>query len=233
MKKFLLSVSMFVFSAGIATPGFAVVQQYVSVKGAYSHIKNDRTQSWAQKVHAAGQEFTFSGSDNLNFSDNAGGARIAYGVAVPASIGRIRTELELGWNTPSEQNLTDVFGGKEKLKLQTYSGMGNIYLDFFTGTPLTPYVGAGIGYGHTKAKYRYTGGTGDESVNVDSNNLIWQIGTGVTFKMTKNVAIDMGYRYVDYGEVKKRYSNPYEGSDINHRVETNAHEILAGVRYTF
>lgn len=233
MKKFLLSISIAAFSMSMAQPCFAAVQQYISAKGVYSHMKNDRTQSWAQKVYAGGQEITFSGSDNLNFSDKVGGARLAYGLAIPASIGRIRTELELGWNAPSEQNLTDIYGGKEKLKIQTYTGMGNIYLDFFTGTPLTPYVSTGIGYGHTKAKYRYTGGIGDESVNVDTDNLIWQAGAGVTFKMTKNVAIDMGYRYVDYGEIKKRYSNPYEGSNINHKVETTAHEILTGLRYTF
>lgn len=49
------------------------------------------------------------------------------------------------------------------------------------------------------------------------------VGVGVGAEVAKNVTVDVGYRYTDYGTMSK--------DDYKH--DTKAHQILAGVRYSF
>ena len=61
------------------------------------------------------------------------------------------------------------------------------------------------------------------SESIDDNNFAWQIGAGVSYAMTDNVAVDAGYRYVDYGDFTKEDTT----------IDTSAHELYVGARYSF
>lgn len=49
------------------------------------------------------------------------------------------------------------------------------------------------------------------------------VGAGVGAEVAKNVTVDVGYRYTDYGTMSKD----------GYKHDTKAHQIPAGVRYSF
>ena len=167
--------------------------------------------------------------DTFDVDDKVMGGSLAVGTAFKTANGAIRTELEYNRNEDAEKthdmNFASLGGddGSAKLKIETQSVMLNGYYDFDTGTKLTPYVGAGIGY----AKVKFYGKGEDSnyvySLNVDDYNFAWQAGFGAGYALTDNVTFDAGYRYVDYGDF----------TEDSVKVDTSAHELYAGLRYSF
>ncbi len=107
----------------------------------------------------------------------------------------------------------------------------NAYFDIDTGTAFTPYVGGGLG-----VSFNYTDVTGRVTVPgavITSGQsqydtcFAWNVGAGVAYTFTENIAADVGYRFIGagYREVgfgdAKIESSPY----IN--------EFYAGLRLTF
>ncbi|MFM8748448.1 MAG: outer membrane protein [Aestuariivirga sp.] len=71
--------------------------------------------------------------------------------------------------------------GNDDTSLTT--ALGNVYFDIPTQTMLTPYVGAGVGYG-------WATGTGD-----DVNGVAFGLMAGVEVNLTDELSADVGYRY--------------------------------------
>lgn len=154
--------------------------------------------------------------DVVDVNDKVMGGSLAVGSSFKTSNGAIRAELEYNKNEDAEKT----FYGLVKFKIDTQSIMLNTYYDIDTGTKFTPYVGAGICY----AKVKGTAYVYDTKIgSIDDKNFAWQAGVGAGYALTDNVTFDAGYRYVDYGDFTKY--------DIN--VDTSAHEMYAGVRYSF
>lgn len=181
--------------------------QYVSGKLTYSDASHDV--KWSNEDGDAGKQ---------KFDDNIWGGSVAYGVKT----GAVRTELELNMKQDAEKKLHED-GDTTKISMENSSVMLNAYYDINTGTKFTPYVGAGIGYSHLKAKIHDV----DFSESKSDNNFTWQIGAGVSYAMTDNLALDAGYRYTDAGDVKF-----YTEDGVN-KFEAQSHEFLLGARYTF
>jgi len=72
--------------------------------------------------------------------------------------------------------------------LQTSIVLGNIYYDWKNDSPFTPYVGAGIGYG-----WQYS----NNSAISANSGLALGLAAGVSYDMTNNLAVDVGYRFHD------------------------------------
>lgn len=206
MNKILLS-------AGVATALFAFnanamdISQYVSGKFFYSDMSND--------VKITEEE----GKEKQNANDNVYGGSLAYGIKT----GAVRTELELNIRSKAEKKYTE---GKNSWKnsLENNSLMLNAYYDIDTGTKFTPYVGAGIGMARLKAKIADSDGV---SFSKNKTSFAWQIGAGVSYAMTDNLSLDAGYRYVDSGDVT------IKNEDEKYKFESNSHEFLLGLRYSF
>ena len=107
----------------------------------------------------------------------------------------------------------------EHFRLYKHSVMANVYFDYLTCTPWTPYVGAGLGPSYLKADF------GDEAKSV--YNLAWQVMAGVAYDLNSHWTLDAGYRYADLGRVRKNFG------DSVAKVSARDHEILFGVRYNF
>ena len=86
--------------------------------------------------------------------------------------------------------------------------LANGYFDLGTWNNLTPYVGAGIG-----AAYNMMSGITDQgnsagfgqSKSVNKTNLAWALMTGVSYSVTQNLKLELGYRYLNMGSIN---SNP-------------------------
>jgi len=151
--------------------------------------------------------------DKLN-KDVFGGS-IAAGTTWNLMDGDFRFELEYTKNADAKKD-----GGKVK----TQGVLFNVYYDFnLQNMPVKPYVGAGLGWGRAELE--------GDGVRVKDDGVSMQIGAGASYQVNENLAFDLGYRYITYGDFdeEERVGLIYEKYDYKPR----AHEILLGVRYAF
>ena len=152
----------------------------------------------------------------------------------------IRTEIEYALRSDSSHR-KDGSGWASSYSTKYLSNIStlflNAYFDLDTGTPFTPYVGGGLGM-----SFNYTGASGNMlalsnipgllhwgrvSGEDRSTNFAWNVGAGVAYSITENIAADLGYRFISagYREVSgagmKLGNNPY----IN--------EFYTGLRFSF
>jgi opacity protein-like surface antigen len=174
---------------------------------------------------------------------------IAAGVEFPveAAYGAFRTELEIGLgqkktvglnanaNIP-EGDLTDVKIGATTFFL-------NAFYDFNATDKIKPYAGFGLGLARVSADNmvwtnapagdNYIVQTGDKSFN----NFAWNVGLGVAYSLTANVALDLGYRYTNMGKLETTIEGFADGIGwaTTDRITANltSHEARFGARYTF
>lgn len=208
MKKFLLM-------SGIAAFAFASnanaleVNPYVSAKLSYDWAKNDAVA-------------TGNTSEKMKLHKNVWGGHYAAGAKAKA----IRSEIE--WNHYQDAKRKS---GNTRFRLQNHSLMLNAYYDINTCTRWTPYVGAGMGVSMLKftAKNMDSG----RKMSEKSYNFAWQIGAGVAYDLTQNIALDAGYRYIDSGAAVSRKDIAPGQAAAKEKFDTAAHEIYLGARYTF
>ncbi len=93
--------------------------------------------------------------------------------------------------------------------IDTRMVLGNMYYDWKNDSAVTPYIGAGIGYGWTDA-------TGPGYSN--ASGVAVGLTAGASFAMTNNLALDVGYRFHD---ILTGGSTPAE------------HQVTAGLRVKF
>lgn len=202
MKKILLLAGA---ACVLSANAFAIdLNPYVSAKAKYAFARN------TIKVTGVNE-------GKAKFNDNVWGGSIAIGNTNPLIDGALRFELEYTKNADAE---------KRNVKVKTQAVLLNFYydIDLKNNMPLTPYIGAGFGWGQSEFKFKH-GHTKEDGVSM-------QIGAGVNYKICNNTSIDFGYRYMTYGDFDKEYRVPgvtYEKFDYKPR----AHELLLGVKYDF
>lgn len=116
---------------------------------------------------------------------------------------------------------------------QSSTLMLNAYADLGTHAGFTPYVGAGIGVARNiLSDYTRTtdGGLVERLSGDDDYDLAWAVMAGVGYKLSNNFTLDLGYRYVNLGDVKTRGYDSGAGVDVE---SIGAHEVRFGVRYAF
>ncbi len=213
MKKFLLLAGVACLFSATANAG---VSPYVSAKASYDFNKVKT------RVAVKGEDISFSAMKRMN--KNLIGTHVATGVRA----GYVRGELEL--NVPTRDvrrgNLSD--NGEGFFKLYKRSAMANVYFDYLTCTPWTPYVGAGLGMSYLKAQM-FNGA--EKTFDKSTYNLAWQVMGGIAYEFNSHWAVDLGYRYADYGRIRKHES--FNGVDEIAKITARDHEVMLGARYTF
>lgn len=223
-KSALLLAGLLCLFAGTAS---AEVLPYVSLKASDTKVKTD--------------DFSY---------DSAMGAKWAVGASVwENKIGSLRTELEYSSTSASYYFYSGKDQGNEHdnedraSQLESDSFLFNLYFDIHTGTIFTPYVGAGVGVTNASMDYNFKSGRYSipESRFADWK-MSWNVGAGVGVALTKNLTLDLGYRYSDLGHFGGHaglYKDDYVAEstwrvDEDHRdYDLTAHEVTLGVRYTF
>ena len=109
---------------------------------------------------------------------------------------------------PPVQQYADFY----RADLSSYIAMVNGYVDMGTWYGITPYVGAGVGFAYNKlfgftdtgTAYSSAGGgivpVGGYSDDGGKGNFAWALMTGLSFNVTQNLKLELGYRYLDYGK---------------------------------
>lgn len=215
-----LAIVFFLVSAFfILTPIAASAQQYgfyLTPKLFYSHIKSD--------------------TGHGGYSDNVAGGAGAFGYDLNI-LGYAPVRLELEWGLRGKTKYDEVVdrwvGGKTTLQSKTSvtSIFANMFYDFHNQGDFTPYIGAGLGTARTRVenKWRESGTFGQYSQNKSKSNwdFAWNVGAGVSYKLIDEIAVDMGYRYADFGTLDDLPD--MENVDI----DGSGHEVMLGLRLTF
>ena len=136
----------------------------------------------------------------------------------------LRAEFEYAWRGKREKFNED--GIKGKAGAQSFFANG--YFDIHNDTPITPYIGGGLGLAIVSGEIS----RGRTALGKTENSFAWNVGTGAAWKISDgawendySVTMDLGYRYADFGKIKEITDN----IDIKVR----AHEVLLGLRFTF
>lgn len=112
---------------------------------------------------------------------------------------QIRTDLRVDW-----AGSYDVAPGAE---MDVSTVLGNLYFDIPTETMITPYLGAGLGYGW-----------GSVDGGSDKDGLAFALMAGASVSLTDSIDLDVGYRY---REIMSSGSDPTE------------HQVTTGFRFKF
>jgi OmpA-OmpF porin, OOP family len=104
-------------------------------------------------------------------------------------------EGSFGYNP---NKVTDVSGGDIDLELYTLDV--NAVWNLPTGTKLTPYVTAGVGYAFANLDHTIVGTSGGQAVSIDDEDgFTANAGVGLKYDFTDRVygRVDVRYRYID------------------------------------
>ena len=129
------------------------------------------------------------------------------------------------------------FGDSYHGYLKSWVFLANAFVDLGTWQCFTPFVGAGIGTAYvTMADLTDTGiGTSGRGVGRNSSkwNLAWALYAGIGYNVSKNLKVDLTYRYLSYGSVTDTIdceggcnADSYEFSNLH------SNDIMLGLRWT-
>lgn len=143
-------------------------------------------------------------------------------------------------------NQTNVY----RADIATFVGLANAYIDLGTWNCLTPYLGAGIGFAsHT------VNGLSDNGINqnvgaqfgnvsyaygnsASKTDVAWALMAGVSYDVTSNLKLDIGYRYLNMGDgptiglggANGLLTNP--SSSVRFK-GIDSHDVRIGMRWNF
>ena len=177
---------------------------------------------------------TISGAQSAppfpNPTDNSLGNGWFGGVGVGYKSKWLRTDVTVDYHAPLKYEGTVATAGDVTAKVSALSALFNAYLDLGTWYGVTPYIGAGAGAAYMRlsdfasaAAPPFSGG------NRSQWNFVWAAMAGLGYAVSPNLTVDIGYRYLGFGDVKS-------GTDAFGTMtlqDLRAHEVRVGLRWNF
>jgi opacity protein-like surface antigen len=207
MKTFIALAA--IAAAAVATPTLAQ-----DASNGYVQVNLGGTVAGTVDLDVTIAPDTFSGDTDLEtglFASVAGGVHTGEGLQVEGEIVYAQSDIDTAE--------ADAAFGPLDASLTSYGAFANLIYNFKTGSSVSPYVGAGLGWGIVD--YEVAGGSEDDS------GLAWQLKAGVTIPMSDSVTWDIGYRYVDMPTFGLT-----DGSD-SIEADASAHVVSVGARFGF
>ena len=169
---------------------------------------------------------------------------VPFGLAVGYDLNPVRAELEYAFRAKKEfASYVDTDEGpgysssdSGKLKLGVQTLFLNGYYDIHNSSSITPYVGLGLGlaklsYDLTNEGFDTFGGISEsysEKYSGSKTKFAWNIGAGAAYQINDLMALDLGYRYANFGKVSLDL-----GEGGGPEIKSNAHEVMLGLRFSF
>jgi opacity protein-like surface antigen len=176
------------------------------------------------------------GDSDVSLFGVSGEAKFDPGFAVGGAIGYrieewLRAEVNLSYRQAEVDKLTAPGYTLEGAgDASAFATLVNLYIDFMPRSPVTPYVGAGIGVAIIDVD-------SDDSANVlivndDSTEFAWNVMAGAAWSVTDDVVLTLGYRYFSSTDAQLDATLVGVGSGTMD-VEFGVHEMMFGARYNF
>ena len=168
------------------------------------------------------ENFEESGEGDI---DNGFAVGAAAGVALG---GGFRAEGEFLFNSNDLGGLEDL--DVDNVEMNHAAFFANVLYDIPMGNGITPYVGAGVGYGSITFDI-----DGD---SVHDEDTVWQIKAGAAFPVNDTLTIDVGYRYMNMAAWENDFDIDFDEEDdeagagtLGLEFEPTAHAIMVGARF--
>lgn len=136
----------------------------------------------------------------------------------------LRLEFELGYRDNDVDKVRNVANAGGSVNV--LSGMVNALYDIPTGWPITPYIGAGIGWARLKADSINVSGV--QVVDDTDNQFAYQGIVGAAYSITPNLKLGLDYRY--FATLDPEFSTS-AGTKVDG--EYSAHTVMLGLRWEF
>jgi len=182
----------------------------------------------------------FRQSENLEINSSFGHETVVAENANPlrAAIGlqynkMFRIEAEYTDNGKKPTNLASGEAAQLFHRDSSESYMMNLYYDIKLAQNLSPYIGAGLGYGHIKNTI-FDLMTG-EPMSRNFDMFVWQAGAGLGYELSENFTLDFGYRYIDFGskKFKEDFGFGFPIIPVSLEMKRAGHEFSFGFRFNF
>ena len=125
--------------------------------------------------------------------------------------------------------------------------LANVYADLGTWWCITPFIGAGVGMSrNTISNFTDIGANGTFAFgtvpglayapSASKWNFAWALHTGLAYRVTPNMAIELGYSYLNLGDGVTGSLITKDGVTANQAMtfkSITSHDIKLGVRYNF
>jgi opacity protein-like surface antigen len=188
------------------------------------YLRGDLGYRWQRATGEVAPGFGTASNEKLGNAVMAG-----FGAGIKS--GWFRTDITLDFSTPAKYEATVATAGDTTAKIQTFTTMFNGYLDLGSWYRLSPYVGGGIGAARLRVtEFSSTAAppfTGDGANT--RWNLAWAAMAGVGYQIAPNLLVDVGYRYINFGNVSTLSDNSGNMTFKN----VSAHEVRLGLRWNF
>lgn len=153
--------------------------------------------------------------------------------------GIVRVEGELSYKHSDLKSITDQADGYQFRNVDGNLGvlamMFNTFFDLHNDTPVTPYVGGGIGFASLHLSDTY--GTDTRGTTVqrpllylsDSDTVFaYQLGAGIAIALNRRLSLDLGYRY--FGTDTASFGGDWTTST---KLKYESHNAAVGIRVKF
>ncbi len=222
MKNKILIVFIFIFTLLLSAQIFAQGAPYI--KGT-PYISANVGASWLDDSSLTASDIGINVKSDMEFDTG-----YLLGAAIGYDFGQFRLEGEFEYRfhdidkwkdiTINGINLGDASGDGD---VRALSFLVNGFIDFSSDSPLTPYVGVGIGFATIDMNDVEIE---DVSLGDDDDNVFaYQLAAGVAYAVNPYMSLDLGYRYF-------ATSDP-EFDDFEAEGEYGSHNISLAVRYSF
>ena len=161
---------------------------------------------------------------NLNIGGSSG---YDFGfVRIEGELAYKRGEISSINDQTSQVKYANVDGG-----VGVYSVMGNVFFDLRNSSPVTPYIGGGIGVAtlYLDDTYGTNSSTGHRDLLYESGSntvFAYQAGAGLEIALNNRLSLDLGYRY--FGTAKTTFN---KSSHITTEMEFRSHNASVGLRW--
>jgi opacity protein-like surface antigen len=164
-------------------------------------------------------------------TENALGGGMVGGVGAGIKTEWLRTDLTIDYTGALKYQGTIAAPDDTSAKVSAITALFNGYLDLGTWYRATPYIGAGIGAAQVRvsdyistAAPPFTSGTSHTQWK-----FTWAAMAGVAYAVAPNILVDVGYRYVNFGDATTA-SDAFGSMTLKNLA---AHEVRVGFRWSF
>ena len=209
------------------------------------------TKGGASKTFNTGMtSFNDKDGNLIAFPNEDLGTGSAFGFSVGKYLtDSFRLELEAikrtGYEYDARLDAAPIF--TEKAKIQTEALFINGFYDFqpfsISNTPITPYLGGGVGFSRNKLGTTVQhedgipdGGTTDGDT---INQFAYKLSAGTLVSLTEQLSLDVNYQYVNLGAfkggVRVEINGVFAGNLVNgvNGGEIKTQELMIGLQYKF
>jgi opacity protein-like surface antigen len=173
-------------------------------------------------------DVTNAGVDSI--IDDSLGKSWLIGAGVGYKLSWFRADLTADYGTKAKYSGDSVFATDDfKAKIDSVTGLVNVYGDLGTWYGLTPYIGAGVGFAHLQTSgFSETSLGGPDADSTGKWNFAWAYMAGISYRVTGNYHIDLGYRHINMGDVTT--GTDAFGNQLSLK-KLSADEVRLGFRY--